>query len=107
MSNISKVTRSNGLAKTGDDVIECISIGGILIDLRNVSPELRRAYHSASKRVGNHEAARAHLNAVGQAILAEQAPNLATKAFATAHKQSRVSGDHAVASRLMKCASSK
>jgi hypothetical protein len=101
--SISKVQRNHGLTKAGDDgVIEMVSIRGHLVDLRNVSPGLRAQYHLASRRVGKHEAARAQLNAVGEEILKEQLPNLVNKAFASAHKQSQLRGDHAVASRLMK-----
>jgi len=87
---------------TDNDVVECVSINGTLIDLRDVSHDLRRQYHAASRKVGRHDRARDELRQVGEAILAEQAPNLATKAFAAAHKQSRVRGDHAVLDKLMK-----
>jgi hypothetical protein len=105
MTKFNKLTAKKGLAKdanTNDpDIIECVSIRGHLVDLRNVSPGLRAQYRAASRRVGKHEAARAQLNAIGEEILKEQMPNLATKAFAAAHKQSRVRGDHAVMAKLM------
>lgn len=80
-----------------NDVIECISINGVMIDLRDVSHTLRQQYHSASRAVGRSDRARDHLKAVGERILAEQAPKLATKAFTAAHKRSRVSGPDAIA----------
>jgi hypothetical protein len=85
-----------------DDVIECVSIRGVLVNLRDVSHNLRQQYHAAAKRVGRGDRARQELNSIGEAILAEQAPNLATKAFAAAHKRSGVSGDLAVLDKLMK-----
>ena len=89
-----------------DDVIECISINGVMIDLRDVSHSLRQQYHSASRAVGRSDRARDHLKAVGEKILAEQAPKLATKAFTGAHKRSRVNGAAAIA-RLMGIPQSK
>jgi hypothetical protein len=89
--------------QNGDDgLIECVSVGGVLIDLRDVSHNLRQQYHATAKRVGRGDRARQELQSIGEQILAEQAPNLATKAFATAHKQSRVRGDHAVLDKLLK-----
>jgi hypothetical protein len=94
MSNISKVQRNVGLTKADDDVIECVRVNGQLVDLRTVSPVLRAQYHAVSKRVARHEAAKAELNAIGQQILGEQAIKRAVTQC--------VSGDHAVANRLMK-----
>jgi hypothetical protein len=99
MSNISKLAANGGLAKddnTNDpDVIECISVNGIVIDLRDVSHSLRREYHMASCAVGRHDKARDQLRAVGERILAEQLPKLAIK-YAP-----KVSGDHAVMAKMM------
>ena len=38
-----------------DDVIECISINGVMIDLRDVSHSLRQQYHAASRKVGRSD----------------------------------------------------
>ena len=62
-----------------DDVIECISINGVMIDLRDVSHSLRQQYHAASRKVGRSDRARDHLKAVCERILAEQAPAIAEK----------------------------
>jgi hypothetical protein len=62
-----------------DDVIECVQIRGVTIDLADVSHELRRKYHAASAAAGRNAAAKAKLNEVGEAILAEQMPHLALK----------------------------
>jgi hypothetical protein len=77
------------------DLIECISIRGVIIDLRDVSHELRRAYHLATRSVGRLDKARDELKRVGEAILAEQLPRLAIK-----HAPA-VRGSRAVATRLM------
>jgi hypothetical protein len=82
------------------NLVECVSIRGVIINLSDVSHELRRRFHSASRGVGRGDKARDELNAVGEAILAEQMPNLATKAFNEAHKRSRVPG-HSAMERLM------
>jgi hypothetical protein len=71
-----------------NDLIECVSIRGVIINLADVSHDLRRRFHSASRGVGRGDKARDELNRVGEAILAEQLPNLATKAFIDAHKRS-------------------
>jgi hypothetical protein len=84
-----------------DGVVECISINGTIIDLRDVSFPLRAKYHSAARAVGRGDKARDELNRVGQAILNEQVPILAAKAFSEAHKRGRVRG-HAAIERLMK-----
>jgi hypothetical protein len=73
-------------------VIECVSINGTLVDLRNVSPVLRAHYHAVSRRVARHESAKAELQGIGQQILAEQAIKAAPRA----------QGDHAVMRALMK-----
>ena len=86
-----------------DGVVECISVGGIIIDLRDVSHPLRQKYHAAARAVGRGDKARDELNRVGQAILNEQAPALATKAFVAAHKRS----GHSAIDRLMKAGLSK
>jgi len=78
MSNINKLAANGGLAKD-DSVVECVSIRGTIIDLRNVSPLLRSQYRAASRRVGRHEKARDELNRVGEAILAEQAIKVAPR----------------------------
>jgi hypothetical protein len=62
-----------------DDVIECVSIRGVVINLSDVSHDLRRQYHAASAAVGRSDKAKARLNDVGEAILAEQMPHLAIK----------------------------
>ncbi|MFZ3353136.1 MAG: hypothetical protein WA268_19975 [Xanthobacteraceae bacterium] len=83
------------MSNTNEDLIECISIRGCIIDLRDVSHELRRQYHLATKGVGRLDRARDELKRVGEAILAEQLPRLAIK-YAPA-----VRGSRAVATRLM------
>ena len=88
------------------DVAEFVSVNGTLIDLRDLSPGLRQQYHQASRAVGRSDRARDHLKAVGEKILAEQAPKLAAKAFTAAHKRSRVNGAAAIA-RLMGLPQSK
>jgi hypothetical protein len=67
------------ISKVRDDVIECVSIGGTLIDLRTVSPALRARYHAVSRRVGHYEAAKADLKDVGKEIIAEQAVKVAPR----------------------------
>jgi hypothetical protein len=62
-----------------DDVIECVSIRGVVINLADVSHDLRRQYHAASAAVGRSDKARGKLNDIGEAILAEQLPTLAIK----------------------------
>jgi hypothetical protein len=89
------------MSNNDDSVVECISVNGTIIDLRDVSHQLRQRYHAAARGVGRGDKARDELNRVGQAILNEQVPILATKAFTDAHKRSRVSG-HAAMTRLMK-----
>jgi hypothetical protein len=84
MTNISKAAAKSDLTKADQnvndpDVIECISVNGIVIDLRDVSHDLRRQYHAASRCVGHHDKARAELQQVGEQILAEQLPRLAIK----------------------------
>ena len=101
MSNISKLAANRDLAKADPnvndpDVIECISVNGIVIDLRDVSHDLRRQYHAASRRVGRHDKARDELQRVGERILESQLPDLATKAFKAAVTTTRVSGKQAV-----------
>jgi hypothetical protein len=64
-------------------------VNGVIIDLSDVSHELRRQYHTASRAVGRSDKARAELNAVGEKILAERMPHLAVK-----HAPA-VRGDHA------------
>lgn len=80
-----------------NDVAEFVSVHGVMIDLRDVSPSLRQQYHAASRKVGRSDRARDHLKAVGEKILAEQAPAIADKAFRAAHKRSRISGPNAIA----------
>ena len=82
-----------------DDVIECISIKGVIINLSDVSHELRRQYHAASDAVGRSDKAKAKLNAVGEAILTEQLPTLAIK-FAPSARAVR--GDKSVMDTLQK-----
>lgn len=89
-----------------NDVIECISINGTIIDLRDVSHTLRQQYHTASRAVGRSDRARDHLKAVGEKILAERAPAIAEKAFRAAHRRSRISG-HAAIAKLMVIPQSK
>jgi hypothetical protein len=91
-SNIAKVQRNSGLKKTDDDVIECASIHGVLVDLRTVSPTLRDQWRAAQRRVGKAEQAKAELDRVGETILQEQ---LIKHALATP-----IRGNHAVAKRL-------
>lgn len=67
------------MGNNNDDVIECVQIRGVTINLSDVSHELRRQYHSASAAVGRSDKAKAKLSAVGEAILAEQLPHLALK----------------------------
>lgn len=81
---------------TDNDLIECVSIRGVVINLADVSHALRRQYHTASRAVGRGDKARDELNRVGEAILAEQMPKLAIK-YAPA-----IRGDRAVAASLMK-----
>jgi hypothetical protein len=100
MSKISKVMVNDRLAKADQnvndpDVIECISVNGVIIDLRDVSHSLRREYHAASRRVGRHDKARDELQRVGERILAEQLPNLALK-----YASPRFSGKHAAGKLL-------
>ncbi len=92
MSKIEKVATAKGLTKVDSDdgVIECVSIGGKLVDLRTVSPTLRREYHAAGRRVARGEAARSELNSICQAILGEQAVKAAPA----------IRGDHAVLAKL-------
>jgi hypothetical protein len=86
-----------------DGAIECLSIRGVLVDLRSVSHALRQKYHAVSRAVGRGDKAREQLQAVCEAILNEQAPALATKAFIDAHKRS----GHSAIDRLMKAGLSK
>lgn len=79
------------------DVRECISVNGVVIDLGDVSHNLRSQYHSVSRRLGMHAEAQDELKEIGERILAEVFPKMAMKAAV----RSKVSGDHAVASRLM------
>lgn len=74
-----------------DGAIECVSIRGVIIDLRDVSPELRHRYHIATKAVGRLDKARDSLKQIGDAILAEQAIKHAPA----------VRGSHAVTAKLM------
>jgi hypothetical protein len=90
MARISTLAMNGGLRKTDDDVIECVSIHGTLVDLRNVSPILRDQWRAASRRVGKAEQAKSELQRVGQAILAEQAIKSAPV----------TRGDHAVMAKL-------
>lgn len=79
------------------DVLEFASIGGVLVDLSTVSHNLRSRFHAAARAAGKGDKARDELKRIGEAILAEQAPAIAEKAFRAAHKQSRVSGHDAIA----------
>jgi hypothetical protein len=76
-------------SNSDNDAIECISIRGVLVNLTDVSHQLRQKYHSVSRAVGRGDKARDELSRVCDAILNEQAPALATKAFADAHKRGR------------------
>jgi hypothetical protein len=80
-----------------NDVTEVVIVRGVAVNLADVSPALRLQYHAASRAVGRHDRARDQLQAVGEKILAEQAPNIASKAFAAVHKRSRVNGRVALA----------
>jgi len=82
------------------DVVECISVNGVIIDLSTVSHNLRTRFHTAARAAGKGDKAREQLKQIGEQILQEQAPALATKAFADARKWSRVSG-HAAVAKLM------
>jgi hypothetical protein len=95
-------------SQTNDDqdVIECISVNGVIIDLSTVSHNLRTRFHTAARASGKGDKAREQMKQIGEAILAEQAPTLATKAFADARKRSRVSGPAAIA-KLMGIPQSK
>jgi hypothetical protein len=75
------------------DTIEIETVQGVLVDMRKISAALRQQYRAASRAVSRHERAQAELKRIGQQILAEQAFKLTPA----------VRGDHAVASRLMKC----
>jgi hypothetical protein len=86
-----------------NDAIECLSIRGILVNLTDVSHALRQKYHAVSRAVGRGDKARDELSRVCDAILNEQAPALATKAFIEAHKRS----GHSAIDRLMKAGLSK
>ena len=67
------------MSNNEDGIVECISVRGVVINLADVSHDLRRQYHAASSAVGRSDKARSKLNEVGEAILAEQMPNLAIK----------------------------
>jgi hypothetical protein len=71
--------------------MEIVTVRGVLIDLKKVSPALRQQYRVASRAVGRIEQAQAELDRIGQEILAEQAFKVAPK----------LQGNHAVAARLM------
>ncbi len=90
MTKIAKLTKPNFKKDLAADVVEMVSVGGKLVDLRTISPNLRREYHAASRRVARGEAARTELNAIGQAILGEQAVKAAPA----------IRGDHAVMAKL-------
>ena len=79
-------------SNTDKDVVECVSIGGTIIDLGTISPELRRQYRQASLKLGRLDVAKAELKRIGEAILIEQAFKRAPV----------VKGDHAVMKALMK-----
>jgi hypothetical protein len=66
-----------------DDAIECVSIRGVIVDLRDVSPDLRRQYHLATKAIGRLDKARDQLKGLGDAILSEQAIKYAPRASGT------------------------
>ena len=68
-----------------DDVVKCVSIDGILINLNAVSHDLRRSYDLATAAAARGERARDRLSAVGKQILAEQLPALAIKHAPKAH----------------------
>ena len=78
-----------------DGAIECVSIKGVIIDLRDVSHDLRRQYYLATKAIGRLDRAKDELKRLGEAILAEQLPRLAIK-----HAPA-VRGGHAVAAKLL------
>ena len=71
--------------KSDDLAIECVSIRGVVVDLREISPDLRRQYHAATKSVGRYDRAREDLKTIGEAILAEQAIKYAPRASGPAN----------------------
>ncbi len=83
-----------------DSVVECVSVNGVIIDLSIVSHNLRTRFHSAARAAGKGNKARQQMKEIGEAILAEQTPALANRAFADARKRGRVSG-HAAVAKLM------
>jgi hypothetical protein len=89
-----------------DGVVECVSVNGVIIDLSTVSHNLRTRFHSAARAAGKGDKARQQMKEIGEAILAEQTPALATKAFADARKRGRVSG-RAALEKLMGLPQSK
>lgn len=85
-----------GSSNDNDSVIECVSIGGQIIELNTVSHDLQRQYRAACAAVGRGDKARAALNDVGARILAEKMPDIAIKAAPV------VRGDHAVMAKLLR-----
>lgn len=84
------------MSNNRDDVIECVQIRGVTIDLHDVSHELQRKYRAASAAAGRGVANKAKLNEIGEAILAEQLPKLAIKHAPSAR------GTHGVFEQLQK-----
>jgi hypothetical protein len=85
---------SNNTADNG--VRELVRVNGVDIDLEDVSPGLRRQYHYASRQAGKHANAKAELQAIGEAMLAEAFPKMAMKAA----MRNPISG-HSAVSHLM------
>lgn len=83
------------ISNNENDAIECVSIRGVIIDLRDVSPDLHRQYYMATAAIGRLNKASDDLKRIGEAILAEQLPRLAIK-----HAPA-VRGSHAIAAKLM------
>jgi len=55
-----------------NNLMERISIRGVFINLADVSHDLQRKYRAASAAAARSDKARAQLNEIGEAILAEQ-----------------------------------
>lgn len=78
MTKFDKLQANKGLTKD-DGVAECLSIKGVIIDLRDISPTLRDRYRSLQRAMGRAEKIRVEMDALTSAVLSEQAIKLSPR----------------------------